>query len=434
MWARAAKAGRRMVDLFADVGGVGQLYDSTTPNYRKIVEEYLRSWLALLRLGNPSLALTQTVEVKAQSGDLVGLVVLPAHPLRVAWHSAYDNLALHAVFEEGGKPKAVREELASLDGATMPAFLPGVEPGSSFVFADTLGFHAVGMVATGDPEPKGTLSMLYRALTGQEDGEHAAVPTVGAGSAEILGREIRKYIESHSTTRILHVHALRAGDGKTVVRALGEAASAAGTKTAGNEAAASGNKLAFILEIHPSEKQRKRGIAGRFISEAQEKRRRGAGTVAREDRWMLSSQERPGGVRLPNLRWARKESLDPGSAAHVALAFDTFASEVHAGPSPAIAKPHHAYGLMSFLDRRYQSDPHPRWEGGLPGWNGGEAHPAGRAHTLRPAEISGGDPEVGCRQYPCGRRRGPVAHNRVLPGRGRQPGPSSPSERLGHHP
>ena len=383
VWTRASNAGRRMVDLFADVGGVGQVYDSATPNYKNIVEEYLRSWLALLRLGTPSLALAQTVEVRAQSGDLVGLIVLPAHPLRVAWHSAYDNLALHAVFEDGGKPKAVRDELASLDGATLPAFLPGVEPGHSFVFADTLGFHAVGMVAAGDLEPKGTLSMLYRALTGQEDGEHAAVPTVGSGSAEILGREIRKYIESHSTTRILHVHALRAGDGKTVVRALGRAAAVDGGKATGNGESAPEDKLAYILEIHPSEKQRKRGIAGRFISEAQEKRRRGAGTVASEDRWMLASQERPGGVRLPNLRWARKESLDPESAAHVALAFDTFASEVQAGSSRETAKPHHAYGLMSFLDRRYRSDPHPRWEGVLPSWNGGEAHPAGRKHTQR---------------------------------------------------
>ncbi len=402
VWTRATNAGRRMVDLFADVGGVGQLYDSAAPHYR-IVEEYLRSWLALLRLGDPSLALTQTVEVRAQSGDLVGLLVLPAHPLRVAWHSAYDNLALHAVFEEGGKPNAVRDELASLDGATMPAFLPGVEPGSSFVFGDTLGFHAVGMVAAGDPEPKGTLSMLYRALTGQEDGEHAAVPTVGSGSSEILGREIRRYIEGHPRTRVLHVHAIRAGDGKTVARALGRAASAVRAKALGDEQGASENNLAYILDIHPSEKQRKRGIAGRFISEAQEKRRRGAGIVAKEDRWMLASQERPGGVRLPNLRWARKESLDPESAAHVALAFDTFASEVQAGPSRETTKPYHVYGLMSFFDRRYQSDPHPRWEGVLPGWNGGEVHPAGRAHTLRlqrfqaaiqklvAANIDGGD-------------------------------------------
>ena len=383
VWTRAVKAGRRMVDLFADVGGVGQLYDSKTANYRNVVKEYLRSWLALLRLGTPALALAQTVEVQSQSGDLVGLIVLPAHPLRVAWHCAYDNLALHAVFEEGGKPKAVRDELGSLDGATLPAFLPGVAPGGSFVFADTLGFHAVGMVADGDPEPKGTLSVLYRALTGQEDGEHAAVPTVGSGSAEILGREIQKYIDGHSTTRILHVHALRAGDGRTVVRALGKAASVDGGKTAVNEERASDNRLCYVLEIHPSEKQLERGIAGRFISEAQEKRRRGAGTVSTEDRWMLDSQQRPGGIRLPNLRWARKESLDPGSAAHVALAFDTFASEVQTSPSREIAKPYHAYGLMSFLDRRYHSNPHPRWEGVLPSWNRGEAHPAGRAHTQR---------------------------------------------------
>ena len=104
---------------------------------------------------------------------------------------------------------------------------------------------------------------------------------------------------------------------------------------------------------------------------------------------MLASQERPGRVRLPNLRWARKESLDPESAAHVALAFDTFASEVRADPSRAIVKPQHAYGLMSFLDRRYRNDPHPRWDGVLPGWSGGEPHPAGSAHTLRLQRLQG---------------------------------------------
>ena len=372
LWTRAQNAGRRMVDLFADIGGVGQVYDSGTPQFRNVVTEYLRSWLALWRRGTPELGLAQTVEVQSQSGDLVGLIVLPAHPLRMAWHTAYDNLALHAVFGEQGERKEVRKELASLDGAAFPAFLPGVTSGRSFVFADMLGFHAVGMVAGGDPEPKGTLSILHRALAGQEDGQGAAAPAVGSGSADILGKEIRKYVECHSTARILHVHALRAGDGKTVVRALGNAADGSRQE-----------RLAYVLEVHPSPKQLKRGVAGRFISEAQERRRRGAGTVEREDRWMLGSQERPGGVRIPNLRWARKDGIDPDSASHVAFAFDTFTSEVLAAESRAAVRPFHAYGLMSFFDRGYQSTPHPRWEGVVPSWKGGERHPDATAHTAR---------------------------------------------------
>ena len=386
LWGRARKASRRIVDLFADFGCVGQVYDSGSPRSRNVVTEYLRSWLALWRQGTPELALAQTVEVKSQSGDLVGLIVLPAHPLRMAWHIAYDNLALHAVFNEQGEPSAVRKELASLDGAAFPAFLPGIAPGHSFVFADTLGFHAVGMVAGGDPEPKGTLSILHRALTGEEDGQGAAAPTVGSGSADILGKEIRKYVESHSTARILHVHALRAGDGKTVVRALGRAADGTpvdGARRSGSVDTSRQERLVYVLEVHPSRKQLRSGVAGRFISEAQERRRRGAGTVERQDRWMLESQDRPGGIRVPHLRWARKDGVDPDSASHIALAFDTFTSEVLTAESGVVVRPFHVYGLMSFFNRAYRSRPRPRWEGVVPEWKGGERHPDAPAHSSR---------------------------------------------------
>jgi DNA phosphorothioation-dependent restriction protein DptH len=39
---------------------------------------------------------------------------------------------------------------------------------------------------------------------------------------------------------------------------------------------------------------------------------------------MLESLSLPGGVNLPKLRWARKGEQDPKTAAHVAIAFDTF--------------------------------------------------------------------------------------------------------------
>jgi hypothetical protein len=47
------------------------------------------------------------------------------------------------------------------------------------------------------------------------------VPTVGKQSATVLGNEILKYLECHDTSRLLHIHALRAGDGLTVARSLG---------------------------------------------------------------------------------------------------------------------------------------------------------------------------------------------------------------------
>ena len=76
-----------------------------------------------------------------------------------------------------------------------PAFLPGLQAhGHSFVFADTLGFHAVGMVRDDDREPKAATAMLVRAL-GDGDGAESA-PTTSNTSAKALGRR------DHSLSRM----------------------------------------------------------------------------------------------------------------------------------------------------------------------------------------------------------------------------------------
>ena len=46
-------------------------------------------------------------------------------------------------------------------------------------------------------------------------------PTVGGQSAKVVGDEILKYLDCHNTSRLLHVHALRAGDGLTIAKSLG---------------------------------------------------------------------------------------------------------------------------------------------------------------------------------------------------------------------
>lgn len=171
-------------------------------------------------------------------------------------------------------PKDVREEFSVLDGAMFPAFLPGLDSESSFVFADTLGFHAVGMVPDCDKEPKAAVAILARALGESETADTA--PTVGKQSAAVLGNEIVKYLKCHDTSRLLHIHALRPGDGLTVARSLGrvqERNRKALPEEGDPDEDAQQRAPAFVLELYPSQKQR--GIAGRFIAEAREKRRSG---------------------------------------------------------------------------------------------------------------------------------------------------------------
>ena len=292
-WEPVARASRRLARRFGEGGGAAQIYEAPK-GMVPVVRDYLKAWSELLATGPAKAAVANTLLVRSQSGHTIGLVVLPAHPVRVAWHSAYDNLVFQAAFAQEQKPADVRRELARLDGAMFPAFLPNPQ-GGSFVFADMLGFHLPAMVADGDPEPKAAVALLARAL-GAKRGTGAA-PTVGGRTARVLATEVRRYLDAHGLPRVLHLHALRAGDGMTVARALG-----AVRKQERDEQPDSGppgaprseREVSFALDLYPSARQR--SVAGRFISEAREKRRTATGVLPSEDRWMLESLSLPGGV------------------------------------------------------------------------------------------------------------------------------------------
>ena len=373
-----------MAERFATCGGgVGQVYDEKSKAFDNVVKEYLLAWTSLLDEGDPCLALANTIEVQSLSGRTIGLIVLPSHPLRVAWHVAYDNLVLHAAFAQNMSPKDIRDELSILDGAMFPAFLPGLDDGSSFVFADTLGFHVVGMVPDSDKEPKASVAILARALGESETAD--TVPTVGKQSATVLGNEIMKYLECHDTSRLLHIHALRAGDGLTVTRSLGRVYDRYRRASDDEDFDDDTQKTApaFVLELYPSEVQR--GVAGRFITEVREKRRSGAGVLSPEDHWMLESLSLPGGVNLPRLRWARKDEQNPSTAAHLAVAFDTFESHVvpDGKKQTRQSRPFYAFGLLSFFEREYSATPSPLWRSAILSSSEGEKHPSDRTHTER---------------------------------------------------
>ena len=376
-WERVCAESRRMAERFRLSGGVGQVYDQQ--HGFDTVKNYLLAWAAFLEESDPLAALAHTIEVQTLSGKTIGLIVLPSHPLRVAWHAAYDNLVLYSAFEKQIPAKTIRDEFKFLDGAMFPAFLPGVRAGQTFVFADMLGFHAAAMVPDNDKEPKAALSLLARAL-GKNEGADTA-PTVGIQSAQILGNAIHNYIACHQTTHLLHVHALRPGDGFTIVRSLGYVQRRqTEVHEASDERERENSPQSFVLNLYPSETQR--GSAGRFLAEAREKRRSGAGALAEQDRWMLESTALAGGVSLPRLRWARKEIPSPETAAHLTVAFDTFESQVVMADPPSSARLY-VYGLLTFFERTYVPLPVPIWQSKMPIPTKGEKHPSDKTHTER---------------------------------------------------
>src|SRR5262249_46169572 len=99
LWDRAVSASPRMAERGgACGGGVGQVYDQDAKVFDTVVKEYMIAWEKLLDEADPHCALANTVEIQSLSGRTIGLIVLPTHPLRVAWHVAYDNLVLDTRF------------------------------------------------------------------------------------------------------------------------------------------------------------------------------------------------------------------------------------------------------------------------------------------------------------------------------------------------
>ncbi len=361
---------------------VGLVYFDQYKKSEEIAREYILAWSNLFEDENadPLVALANTVEIQSPSGKTIGLIVLPTHPLRIAWHMAYDNLVFYAAFQERLKPNEIRNEFTALDGAMFPAFLPGLRKGENFIFADTLGFHATGMVLDSDMEPKASVSILSRALGAGDKPETA--PTVGSKSAAALAEEIKQYLSYHQNSNPIRIHALHPGDGYTIARTLGEVSKSNINEEMEDEQTTPANMPTFLLELYPSKDQDV--ITGRYIALVREKKRVGSGSIPSEDRWILESISKSGNINIPKLRWARKNG-EPKTHAHLSILFDTFESKLDFTNEEKTLpnSPLYAYGLISFFDRRYNATPYSIWRSRIPiSWEG-QKHPADRSYTDR---------------------------------------------------
>ena len=376
---RLREASRQLADWLAgSQGPLGILYDNL-----EVINRYVRSALDIWLNSAPALTLIQTLEVISLAGRRLGLIVLPTHPLRVAWQQSFDLLVAHYRYEEGLPAVKLQRLLANVTSAHCPAFMPGIEPGESFIFADTLGFHAAALVPADDPEPKATVALLARLLGDDE----TAAPTVGKGAAKALAGEVQRYLQLHPDYRRIQVHALRAGDAMPVVRALGHALQIPADED--EETPEDGaNHLCYELNLYPAAGQATE-LTGRFLAVTAERRRSGAGVVPAEDRWLLESVARPGGVSLPRLRWARRATAKPDTHAHLAFAFDMFTSRVVCKsltdlPAGGVLE---AHGLALMPTRQFHPGPTPYWLSFIPPEPAGEKHPASRALTDRQVKL-----------------------------------------------
>jgi DNA phosphorothioation-dependent restriction protein DptH len=352
---------------------------------QKAVTDYVNAATTCWETSTPEVALMHTLEVVSVADQRIGLIVLPTHPLRVAWQQGFDMLAHHHCYDGSVKPARVAKLLSALSGSQYPAMLPGIDGSPAFAYADSLGFHAVAMTHVNDAEPKATVALLSRLLAqGDAQDEEWVAPSVGKSAANLLGEEIASYLKLHPDTRRVALHALRPGDGMSVARALGSALSRVeqSDDVQDQEPLNELAKLAFQLDLYPAEAGRH--PCGHFLSATAARRRSGAGSVPEVDRWMLESVRRPGDVTLPRLSWARRMSSVPETPAHLALAFDFLSSRLEYRPVEDIKKGLlEVHGLALTPERWFEPKPIPRWISVVPASPDGEKHPNNRVYSDR---------------------------------------------------
>jgi hypothetical protein len=364
-------ASRRLAQWMSKAHGpIGVIYDDdAVPGLSEYVNAARQAW----KTGIPELTLMHTLEVVSATDTTLGLIVLPTHPLRVAWQQSFDAMVRHHRYAEGLPAAKVERLLAPVTGAHYPAFLPGLEVGQGFVFADVLGFHAVALVAANDPEPKATVALLGRLVGGDE----SIAPTVGRAAAQALGAEVGRYLRLHPHYRRVRLHALQVGDAMPVARALSHALQEAQVEDVESDEAW---PVSFELELYGGPG------TGRFLAQLNERSRTGAAGITEVDRRLLDSVPRPGGVRLPRLQWAKRSAQRPSTAAHMCLAFDLFKARLETRPRASLPPTGvlEAHGLMLMPTREFSAAAQqPRWMSYVPAKPEGEKHPVTRVLTER---------------------------------------------------
>ncbi len=392
-WKQLLDQQRRMgKNAMERCGFIGMIY-----NENSIATDYVNAWGNALNSDKslPSLALAHTLEIQALDGKTEGLIVLPGHPLRVAWHQAYDALASHIRYEEELPVMKSLALLRQLDGSFMPAFLPGIDEISGFVFGDTLGFHCTAMLRAEEKEPQATLSMLAKCLSPTDE---IFTGAVGKTTSEAIGTEIRKYSEIHPEYSLLTIHALRPGNGMTISRALGYALKSK-NKNQNDEESEDEDQLeissklkGFCLELFPGEKKHFAGL-GRFLNDVTEQRRTVGALASNQDNWMTDSKQSEG-LSIPRLRWSKRQTweVEDPETAHISVAYDTFDSlltSVSASDFDEV-RPIEAYGLCPSLSRSFTFTPIPTWKVTLAHKTEGDKHPFNASFTDRLLKLQAG--------------------------------------------
>lgn len=164
---------------------------------------------------------TLTVRVGTAADEEHGMVLLPTHPLRLAWVAAYDQLLRGWAQEvaRAGRTKAARESridinmVSRLSPANLP-FIMAAADGTALLYAEELTYGAALYLPLDTAEPQSAADVICAAIDVARDSADLAA------AAKSLSDRIYSYRNAHPGTGTLRIMAINPGSGTVVRRAL----------------------------------------------------------------------------------------------------------------------------------------------------------------------------------------------------------------------
>jgi hypothetical protein len=164
---------------------------------------------------------TLTVRVGTTTDEVQGLVLLPTHPLRLAWIAAHEQLIRGWADEaaRAGRSASARASLIDFDlvSRLSPANLPfiTVNPdGRPFVYTEELTHGSALYLPPTIDEPQSAADVICRVIDVQHNSVDLTV------SADALGNRFRSYRSAHPGTGAMRIMTVNPGSGALLRKAL----------------------------------------------------------------------------------------------------------------------------------------------------------------------------------------------------------------------
>ncbi|KAA9374842.1 DUF87 domain-containing protein [Microbispora cellulosiformans] len=211
-----ARTPRDVVEMLSWDDELRDQVRSYVQSYRRILDNAApQTRIALLTMD------TLAVRVGTATDEVRGLVLLPTHPLRLAWAAAHDQLLREWAGEVAQEGKRRSNRAGRVDQAMVSRLSPSNMPfvmvdrdGKALVYTEEL-THGTALYLPPDVrEPQSASDVICGAIEIARDNVDLSV------SAQALGDRIRSYRDAHPGTGTLRIMAVNPGSGSVLRRAL----------------------------------------------------------------------------------------------------------------------------------------------------------------------------------------------------------------------